>query len=331
KQIALALTAYDASRKELPPMRWKIYEAPKGSTYAGRMNYASWVGFILPQLEYNQFYSNMKSEKFFGVYNTDFFTSDGINKDGDFVGISILQCRSAVNAAAKDAKMNYVVNGGYQNAIGTDWKADPTDLRDPFNLKDALFFDNLHSSDTLEYVWQSSTIYPQPYESRKCGTLDYITGKSGTSNVILLSENIQGGLWGWYGTTRQTMSHDERSVAFCYPFNTNIGNIATKPDRYWRHDVATGWSHQAYESDVDITYSYAKNPGWLNNYRDDVSADKVDDLPYRVARPSSYHPGMVVAAFADNSVRTLSDTMSKEVFVYICCPDSGKVVDVNKL
>jgi hypothetical protein len=52
---------------------------------------------------------------------------------------------------------------------------------------------------------------------------------------------------------------------------------------------------------------------------------------YRTARPSSYHPGVVVAAFADRSVRTLNEGMDKLVYIYICSPNSGKVVDLNSL
>jgi hypothetical protein len=52
---------------------------------------------------------------------------------------------------------------------------------------------------------------------------------------------------------------------------------------------------------------------------------------YRKARPSSGHPGVVVAAFCDRSTRVLKDDMDKTLFVRLCRPSSGVVVNPKDL
>ncbi|MDR1269399.1 MAG: hypothetical protein LBK82_07725, partial [Planctomycetaceae bacterium] len=49
---------------------------------------------------------------------------------------------------------------------------------------------------------------------------------------------------------------------------------------------------------------------------------------YNKARPSSNHPGIVIAAFSDRATRPLNENMSKKVFVQICQPASGAIINV---
>jgi hypothetical protein len=47
----------------------------------------------------------------------------------------------------------------------------------------------------------------------------------------------------------------------------------------------------------------------------------------RTARPSSGHPGVVVAAFCDGSVHTLKDDMDRTLFVRLARPGSGVILN----
>jgi hypothetical protein len=51
----------------------------------------------------------------------------------------------------------------------------------------------------------------------------------------------------------------------------------------------------------------------------------------RTARPSSGHPGVVVAAFCDQSTRVLKDDMDKDLFVRLCRPGSGVILNPKDL
>jgi prepilin-type processing-associated H-X9-DG protein len=53
--------------------------------------------------------------------------------------------------------------------------------------------------------------------------------------------------------------------------------------------------------------------------------------PSRKARPSSGHPGVVMAAFVDGHVQTLKDDMDKTLFVRLCRPGSGVIVNPKDL
>jgi hypothetical protein len=48
------------------------------------------------------------------------------------------------------------------------------------------------------------------------------------------------------------------------------------------------------------------------------------DLSVGWARPSSYHPDIVLAAFCDGRVRKISDTISYGVFQALCTPNGKK-------
>jgi hypothetical protein len=51
----------------------------------------------------------------------------------------------------------------------------------------------------------------------------------------------------------------------------------------------------------------------------------------RTARPSSGHPGIAVAAFCDGGVRKLKDDMDKTLFVRLCRPGSGVILNPKDL
>jgi prepilin-type processing-associated H-X9-DG protein len=53
--------------------------------------------------------------------------------------------------------------------------------------------------------------------------------------------------------------------------------------------------------------------------------------PSRKGRPSSGHPGVVMAAFCDGSVRSLKDDMDKTLFVRLCRPGSGVILNPKDL
>ena len=53
--------------------------------------------------------------------------------------------------------------------------------------------------------------------------------------------------------------------------------------------------------------------------------------PFRKSRPSSGHPGIVVATFADGGVRPLRDNMDRTLFVRLARPGSGVIINPRDL
>jgi len=167
----------------------------------------------------------------------------------------------------------------------------------------------------------------------------------GTSNTILLSENEDAGHWIWYfnespGHPSIPMAvwgrevpwtsypagylhHIETSIAFCFP--SVLTSIASGEEPIYESASVTGASSPLFINEgrnITFTgYTPAGHPmgeGYL-----------LDAL--RKTRPSSGHPGGVVAAFVDGSTRFLRDDMDKTLFVRLARPGSGVIINPKDL
>lgn len=315
-QLALALITYEGNKGQLPPMRGQI-----GSN-GTHVNITSWVGFILPQIELNQLYNNL---------------TNMTATQPDMIKIPVLLCKSAVFTTGEISQMSYVVNGGYQNgAVGSDWAsvAAAGDY-EPNALSDAVFFDN----------WA-----PKVNTTDLCklkSSLSYVSAGNGGSNTVLLSENLQAREWSyWDGVNKSAAfqtgesltiavnSRAEDGAAFSYPINTGISDAPTlattpKPSQYGADPAVNNkdgntWSYRGYNiSPTDPAYATTYSPAWINDLREGGNA-------YRTSRPSSNHPGVVVAAFADRSTRPLNQLMDKKIFQLLCSPNSGQVIAADE-
>jgi len=145
-------------------------------------------------------------------------------------------------------------------------------------------------------------------------TMDNITGMDGTSMTILMTENEDAGKWFWRTgvttPTAQFTTHPdyggdfwiESEVGFCYPDTFSYG----VPD------------------------PEGNQPLFINENRQN-SGDPVIPGTVLAARPSSGHPGLVVTAFVDGSVRQLRDDMDKTAFIQLARPGSGVIFNPKDL
>jgi hypothetical protein len=339
-QLALACINYDSAKQNVPPMRGEIGRKLTAAT-TGEINVTSWIGFLLPYMEFNQLYQNLSN-----VTITATSTS-GTYYPTQLIRIKSLLCPSAELPDNTNPGTHYVCNGGYQNGIGTDWSGATTPTTwttggariEPGKVADAVFMD-----------WLGYSRSDTPCTTKV--SIDYISSHSGTSNVILLSENerpITGGSvasttatgarWGyWDGSTTTTsgtvtwtysvFSATEEHIAFCYPYNKTItqANIVDKTTLAEDGATEANWSYKGYDKLVDTSTSINFDiPAFINAGRGREYYN-VWTKQYHSARPSSNHPGIVLAAFADRSVRPLSESMNKQTFIWICQPNSGRVV-----
>ena len=115
----------------------------------------------------------------------------------------------------------------------------------------------------------------------------------GASNTILLTENVDAGVWhqGWASVL------DELPTSALIP--TRDSNAVANLGFVW----VPYWAAPALQAAYTPNFA-AKGP-----------------------RPSSKHPGIVIAAFADGSARAVNDSISQKEWFKFVCPDDIKAED----
>jgi len=349
RQVAFALINHDATKGAFPALRAPL--KPASHPYSNRqpinMGFdptndfsglsdgtpntdrasLTWVGFLLPFIEQNTAWARINS--------------GNIDQDEqelyDLV-LPVMQCKSS-GISAGENRISYVANAGPLNGIILSGP-----IRLPYeydnNLrptKDArtytVFFDHFARVGGF-YGWSDTAGAPPPMCTTRV-TVESIASMDGTSMTILLSENEDAGHWIWF--------HDpfggHRPQASTYLFATLLMGGYVPQD-----DISEVESH--------VGFCYPRSLDSLNNeapiYDPPTTVSSVCDQPLfinegrknsgfvyehrtRLARPSSGHPGIVNAAFVDGGVRTLKDDMDKTLFVRLCRPGSGVILNPKDL
>lgn len=130
----------------------------------------------------------------------------------------------------------------------------------------------------------------------------YISGGDGTSTTLLASENADAYRWdGLNDSGTPPYLCTERFTGFTY-----YGDNSMTPAPPTPAVPPTG------SLGINVYFSQSKTTGG------------VPATTAGWARPSSYHPDIVLAAFCDGRVRKLSDTISYGVFQALCTPNGKK-------
>jgi hypothetical protein len=163
----------------------------------------------------------------------------------------------------------------------------------------------------------------------------------GTSNTILLSENVDAGNWIWH-----IVGNPNVPIAVNYDTSTfTLADI--RPATNWRIACPShiSFSFPGFASDGTPLLSSiatgeiptyeplgmvnALSPLFINEGRANIGVASVH--PSRLARPSSAHPGGVVAAFVDGSTRFIREDIDRTLFVRLMRPGSGVIINPRDL
>jgi len=331
RQVALALLTHEQSLGSFPALRAPLWHSRHpGSQFAfipparveNQVDYTelTWVAFLLPYMEQLPAWEQIIDDK---PTNVALYS----------LALPTMRCASS-GTAATDNRINYVANAGPQNeANNREFGNASRPQRDDITY--TIFFDHF----AFVGPWQSAQ---SDRFSRTRMTVECITSMDGTSNTILLSENETAGHWIWH-------AGDGIPIASYYQFqarNIDPGSVRPIPptplglhERHGLNDMEAivafifpnTWDGNGNPVYVPLAAGNddERSPLFINEGR----ATPGVNFMYlsRTARPSSGHPGAVVMAFADNSVRPMNENMDRTVFVQLARPGSGVVLSAENL
>ena len=142
-------------------------------------------------------------------------------------------------------------------------------------------------------------------------SLDYLTQRDGSSNTLLASENIQ--------ATKYATSYDDGS-------GNILWEVVNEQDAgfvwLWPHGLTNASLPAAAADPVPQIYSATPTPGIPFNINEGLQDNGTfaGALGFEYARPSSRHPGIVVATFCDGHTQVLREGMDYEIYKHLMTP-----------
>ncbi len=297
KNIALAVVHYETQYNEYPHYR-SFLEKSNGDSVL-----ISWLGTILPFMENAQLLERWK-----GTGSEEVVEAT----------LSSLHCPSS--GTQEENSNSYAANCGYADGPLVT-QNEQTGSRDKMNAY-GIFTDggknNIDSPD--EWVDNGGAILGQN------AILD------GTTNTILLSENVQAGpIW----------SDEEFRIGFCYP-REKENNYRDDPSFFDGTELSIAQDENFCFNLDEHEFDWTGCATCLNG-RKTNALENCNPLPINrcvmellshkgwiSARASSMHPGVIIAAMADGSVKTISETVNPKVFRQGMAPcDGGAGMDIG--
>ncbi len=152
-------------------------------------------------------------------------------------------------------------------------------------------------------------------------SLDYLSGRDGSTNTVLLSENVQSTQWANRSDTSLTPWQAETSIVWWWtndssnqtwyfvPAANYVGKIGINKGRDDTGNIPSGDVPPA-----GVVPPEANVNGWVNLQ----PANITDFLAY--ARPSSRHPGGVIMTFCDGHSQFVAESIDYGVYQHIMTP-----------
>ncbi|MDO5581303.1 MAG: DUF1559 domain-containing protein [Planctomycetia bacterium] len=318
KNLALALINYNSARNKFPRYRNKFrIEGVQGSNTKihssvrnQAFSYGGWIAMTMPFMDGMQIYNNM-------ISMNDSSVDEGVRMPKDLT-LPFLWCPSAGTAVVNST--NYVVNAGYADMPFKERYGNKPKLFDEDNTGykidwpgDMTVYNGMFNDGILNSVGRAIT-------------LDDVI--DGATNTMLLSENLQYcSMW----------ALQEYEVGFTWPMLLSGGGQTCLSDSnlklsrkfvfnsaYTCENLASYGSYDCRGSGVAYTPTgYNKNrdqPMPINRCGSDIEGNRA----WLTTRPSSAHPGGVVVAMVDGSVRMVNESLDVLVYIQAMTPNDKK-------
>jgi len=277
RQIGIAFQTYAGANNGLPG-----YVNRLGKYTNGTDKVLSWVAAILPELG---------EQKRYDVLYKDVFDSTSLSAVDD-LALPVLMCPSAYKTVSKQfvPALCFVVNCGPSSTTAAG-SADGT-LVGSTVARFSLFADRRITSINQKVK------------------LDEI--KDGTSNTVLMTENLQAFSWYYPDTGSWDFPNEMPQTTSTTALIRNRAQIAS---------FGFVWNNKAELENPDEASPIVR----INGRRTDgMPTNWVDSVVY--ARPSSNHPGLVQMLYADCTVKTMSDDVGLGIYLSAVCPDDSAAI-----
>ncbi len=326
RNVGIAMQAYATTKRGvLPPLTWGFEIAnPHPTKPAGWTREAPWTVAILPYMEQTKLHDRLRITDDNPVQWQRGMTGGIGAEEAQLLAqtsITAYLCPDTQNP--HDGGLSYVANAGIISEdswtsadVNTDHSAERFDFG--FNGYGA----ENHNTDDAELAYSTGVFWrvpvgtPTDKKTPHPINLDQISARDGTSQTVLLSENLntrsydpQTGMGGWG-------SNDTGDIAF------GIAVPGTREGTAFRvalSDTAGGLGVAGGASETALTLS--KDPVPLHCL---INSNLNDAVNGRAPRPSSKHLGVVNMAFADGSCKPISEQIAPSVYARLLSPMGGR-------
>jgi prepilin-type N-terminal cleavage/methylation domain-containing protein/prepilin-type processing-associated H-X9-DG protein len=285
KQLGLALMNFESAHQRFPGYRQALVTFPGTTPDPDTYLNVSWVVPVLPYIEQNALSAD--------------WTNSNIGTTRPCAFLSILECPSGRSEMSQERNphLGYAVNTGLPCSLTNTGQTNYPD--------DAAYgvFHDFAKFPTLSYSAASCTYNSACYATD--GTqavavgLDYLSTKDGSSNTIMLSENVQATRW-------------THAVAM----GTSWGSVPAETS--WQAEVGLVWWPSG-----GLTINANKDADDVISLINDATATELENA-LLLARPSSHHPGGVNVVFCDGHTQFIADTITYDVYRHLMTPNSRK-------
>ncbi|MDR2170456.1 MAG: DUF1559 domain-containing protein [Planctomycetaceae bacterium] len=289
RNVATALLVYENSKNAFPG--WRDF-----MTFGTTRGQASWVVQILPQLEESDLKASLAN------------LSLPAGETPTINDIPILFCPSSRNK--QNRGLNYQVNAGAVDDFTTvdpHWTYDSKSYNGVF--LDLARIRDQHDSGIVR--------------------VDDISKFDGASSTLLIAENVNSGFWIATEGTHFCCERIGDSYSPDTPDDLDSGKdkIEGSIGFCWARDYITPYTPMSFEAAQTEPKQYVSFSSGCS-----LTETTEDRIPrqfnqcvstvfgadwYQSARPSSYHPSVVMVSFCDGHVKALRDTISNKIFVQL--------------
>jgi prepilin-type N-terminal cleavage/methylation domain-containing protein len=322
KNLALAMTGWATSHaNELPAYGYFKDTKANLNVAAEVLPQRNWVVELLPYLDQQTIYDRWDMDASLGSDRLPTTPSadpvDNPNPDLSVFNIPVLGCPNDDSSFQAAGGLSYVVNAGFGDGVGG-----PNGM------------DHCYDDEALDWVVPSPAVDAADHEiTRSTGVFwaDHATTKTrgvsanlgriydGTSNTLMLGENLNAGVDNTAnggglnqvllpGYTSTWASPQHKSCTFIAPVQVTgppANSLIYKTGYNVKATIAAGTPSE------DTNQQIFPNDG-------KVALD--GESPYL----SSLHPGVVVVALCDGSVRTLTESIDQGVYLSLMTPGATK-------